>query len=134
MEKEFADTVYERFLKEFIDILMMVKIREAEATGYDLLVYFHKKFDLLVSPGTVYSVLYSMERNGFVKARMEDKRRIYSLTPKGKTTIKAINESYDALENFFSCLLRRKLTKAEHAPCDNDFSPLVDMTNNSIRE
>jgi DNA-binding PadR family transcriptional regulator len=61
------DAIYERFLKEFMDVIIMVKIREeGEASGYDLLSYFHGKFDLLVSPGTIYATLYSMERNNLV--------------------------------------------------------------------
>jgi DNA-binding PadR family transcriptional regulator len=106
MERNVVNTIYERFLKEFMDVLIMVKMREGEASGYDLLTYFHHKFDLLVSPGTVYSVLYSMERNGVIKARGVDRKRIYALTPKGEATIKAIQESSEILESFLTRLLK----------------------------
>jgi DNA-binding PadR family transcriptional regulator len=106
MERQVVNTIYERFLKEFMDILIMVKMKEGETSGYDLLTYFHKKFDLLVSPGTVYSVLYSMERNGLIKARGVDRKRIYTLTPKGEATIKAIRESSEVLESFLTRLLK----------------------------
>ena len=91
-----------------MDIMIMVRMREGEITGYDTLSYFHKEFDFLVSAGTVYSVLYSMERGGLIKARSEDRRRIYSLTPKGEATIKALYQSNKVLENFFANLLRGK--------------------------
>lgn len=106
MEREVVNTIYERFLKEFMDVLIMVKMKEGETSGYDLLTYFHRKFDLLVSPGTVYSVLYSMERNGLIKARGVDRKRIYTLTPKGEATIKTIRESSEVLESFLGCLLK----------------------------
>lgn len=113
-EKNVVDLMYERFLKEFMDVLIMVKLREeGEASGYDLLSSFHRKFDLLVSPGTVYAMLYSMERNDFVKPRGESRKRIYSLTPKGKTTIQAIIESSDALERFFPSILKNKSVKTK---------------------
>ena len=97
-----------------MDVLIMVKIREeGEASGYDLLCYFHKGFDLLISPGTVYATLYSMERNGLIKARGESRKRIYSLTPKGESTIQAINESSIDVEHFFSSLLKIKWVKTE---------------------
>jgi len=85
----------------------MVRMREGETSGYGILTYFHREFDFLVSAGTVYSILYSMERGGLIKARSEDRRRIYSLTIKGKATIKAIHESSEVLENFFANLLRQ---------------------------
>ena len=106
MERDVVNTIYERLLKEFMDILIMAKMREGETSGYDILTYFHQKFDLLVSPGTVYSVLYSMERNGLTKARGVDRKRIYTLTPKGEATIKAIRESSGVLENFLTRLLK----------------------------
>jgi len=91
-----------------MDIMIMIRMKEGEITGYDILSHFHKKFDFMVSAGTVYSVLYSMERGGLIKARNEDRRRIYSLTPKGETTIKSIDQSTEVLENFFANLLRGK--------------------------
>jgi DNA-binding PadR family transcriptional regulator len=106
LEKEVVNTVYERFLKEFMDILIMVKMRQGETSGYDLLTYFHERFDLLVSPGTVYSVLYSMERKGLIRARGVDRKRIYTLTAKGEATIKAIRESSETLETFLTRLLK----------------------------
>lgn len=115
MEKTVVRTIYERFLKEFMDVLIMVKMREGERSGYDMLNYFHQKFDLLISPGTVYSVLYSMERDGLIKARGADRKRIYTLTPKGEATIKAINESSTALESYFASLLKGNRTPTEQA-------------------
>ena len=111
MQTEIVNRIYERFLKEFMDILIMIKMREGEASGYDVLTYFHRKFDFLVSAGTVYSILYSMERDGLIKARNEDRRRIYSLTPKGEATIKAIHESNEVIENFFANLWRDKTSQ-----------------------
>jgi len=106
MEREVVSSVYERFLKEFMDVLIMVKMKQGEISGYDMLTYFHNRFDLLVSPGTVYSVLYSMERKGLIKAQGVDRKRVYSLTTKGQATINAIRESSDVLESFLTRLLK----------------------------
>ena len=112
LQTEIVDRMHERFLKEFMDILIMIKMREGEITGYDVLTYFHREFDFLVSAGTVYSILYSMERDGLIEARREDRRRIYSLTPKGEATVKTIYESTEILENSFTKLLRPKMNTA----------------------
>ena len=106
MEREVVNSIYERFLREFMDIIIMAKMKQGDISGYDMLTYFHNKFDLLVSPGTVYTVLYSMERKGLIKAQSIDRKRVYSLTAKGQATIKAIRESNDALESFLTRLLK----------------------------
>jgi DNA-binding PadR family transcriptional regulator len=102
VEREVVSSVYERFLREFMDILIMIKMKQGEISGYDMLTYFNNKFDLLVSPGTVYSILYSMERKGLIEAQGIDRKRVYSLTTKGQATINAIRESSDVLESFLT--------------------------------
>ena len=95
-----------------MDVLIMIRMREGETSGYGILTYFQREFDFMVSTGTVYSILYSMERDGLIEARREDRRRIYSLTPKGEATVRAISQSTDILENSFTKLLRPKTNAA----------------------
>jgi DNA-binding PadR family transcriptional regulator len=116
LERNVLNSIYERFLREFMDILIMAKMKNGGFTGYDVISYFHEKFDLLVSPGTVYSVLYSMERKGLVKAQEFDKKRVYKLTPKGEANIKAIRESSEVLKSYFACLLRGESAELQSKP------------------
>jgi len=55
--------MYERVVKNFMDVLVMAELRNSPLSGYDVLSLIHKKFNLLVSSGTVYSLLYSLERD-----------------------------------------------------------------------
>ena len=112
MQTEIVNKIHERFLKEFMDILIILKMKEGEVSGYDVLTYFHRKFGFLVSAGTVYSILYSMERDGLIKARQEERRRVYSLTIKGEENVRAIYQSTDILENSFTKLLKPKIRNA----------------------
>jgi DNA-binding PadR family transcriptional regulator len=105
-QKDVVNEIYGRFLREFMDLFIMVKMREAKSSGYDIMTHFHHRYDLLVSPGTVYSVLYSLEREGLIKADDMGGKRIYSLTGKGEAIVKTISESGKVLEGLFSNLLR----------------------------
>jgi DNA-binding PadR family transcriptional regulator len=113
LEREIVNTMYQRFLKEFMDVLIISKIREGETSGYDVISYFHQRFDFLISPGTVYSVLYSMERDGLIKARDIDRKRVYTLTPKGQTMIKTIQESGEILDSLFAGVLKGRNVRVE---------------------
>ena len=126
MKDGVIDRLYERFLKEFLDVLIIERIRDAEYSGYDLLSYFHEYFNIMISPGTLYSTLYSLERKGHIQAREEGRKRVYSLTSEGEEVLKEIDESKDSLGNFFSQLLQRKFREIEDASKDA-FLPKIDL-------
>jgi len=55
-------------------LLILLEIsRSPFISGYDIIVIFQKKFNLFISPGTIYLILYKLERDGLIKG--EDRRR-----------------------------------------------------------
>jgi len=74
-----------RLIQDFMDIIILRLVRKNYCTsGYDLIRYFHRQFHLLVSSGTVYSILYSLERKGLIEGSSDGRRRIYKLTKTGE--------------------------------------------------
>jgi len=61
-----------RIVKNFMDILIMAELKDSPMSGYDVISFIHKKFRLLVSSGTVYSLLYSLERDGFIEGKFNN--------------------------------------------------------------
>jgi len=41
----------------------------------------------LLSSGTAYSCIYTLERNGLVKGEYDSRKKIYALTEHGKETV-----------------------------------------------
>ena len=76
-----------------MDMLVLAELQEKPLSGYDIITLIHKKFNVLVSSGTVYSLLYSLERKGLVNAEMEQRKRIYTLTDKGEKTLVAVGRA-----------------------------------------
>ncbi len=74
-------------------------------SGYDIIGFIHNKFRMLVSSGTVYSLLYSMEREGLIKGRWNQRKRVYMLTEKGEETIKAILNAKNEIQSLVKRLL-----------------------------
>jgi DNA-binding PadR family transcriptional regulator len=68
----------------------MCKLRNRTMSGYMARSYIHKNYDYLVSLGTVYSVLYSLERRKLIKGNMKTKKRMFELTTKGEEMIESI--------------------------------------------
>lgn len=108
MEREILKSMHERLLKNFMDVLILTEIRNNDMSGYDVIEYVHNKFNFLVSSGTIYSLLYSMERDGLIEGERNNRKRIYRLTSKGEETIKVIHSAGRSIQNFMARLLQAK--------------------------
>ena len=109
MEREILTGMNERLLKTFMDMLILAELRNNDnMSGYDVIEYIRKEFDFLISSGTIYSLLYSMERDGLIEGEWINRKRVYTLTDKGKETIKTIQNASRHIQNFTARLLQAK--------------------------
>ena len=91
MKSKVSKEMGRRIVKSFLDIAMMSKLMDGNPmSGYDVIMFVHSKFRILLSSGTVYSALYSMEREGLVRSMWSNRKRVYELTEKGEKTIETM--------------------------------------------
>ncbi len=107
MEAKVLRQMHERIIKSFMDIIILAELRNGSMSGYDVISFIHNKFNLLVSSGTVYSMLYSLERNGFIEGKWDERKRVYKLTDKGQKMIETLLSANDKLKNFITTFLLR---------------------------
>jgi len=98
--------MHRRIIKNFLDVLVLAELRNGPMSGYDVIAFIHNKFRLLVSSGTVYSLLYSLERDGLIMGSWNQRKRVYKLTEKGEETIKAIMQANDKIQFLVTNLLK----------------------------
>jgi DNA-binding PadR family transcriptional regulator len=110
LEGKILKRMHERIIKNFMDIIIMAELKNGPLSGYDVISFIHNKFHLLVSSGTVYSLLYSLERNGLIEGAWNERKRVYKLTEKGRKTIETILNANDKINNFVTALLRVQVT------------------------
>ncbi len=99
--------VRERCVKSFLDVIIASILMEKASWGYEIIANIHEKLHILLSPGPVYQVLYSMERQGLIQSVKDEgngRRRFYSLTDKGmkwcREMLKASRQAYDLIAFF----------------------------------
>src|SRR4030042_6527730 len=97
---------HERIIKSFMDTIIMTELQNGPISGYDVISFIHSKFGFLASSGTVYSLLYSLERNDLVEGIWIERKRVYKLTEKGSKTIATIMNSHDKIKGFMSTILK----------------------------
>ena len=105
-EARIIKKMHERVIKTFMDTIIMAELQNGSISGYDVISFIHNKFGFLASSGTVYSLLYSLERNGLVEGIWIERKRIYRLTEKGAQTIQTILNSQDKIKGFMTTVLK----------------------------
>ncbi|MEM3627423.1 MAG: PadR family transcriptional regulator [Candidatus Bathyarchaeia archaeon] len=109
-ERKILQKMYERIIKNFMDIIILAELKNGSMSGYDVISFIHNKFNILVSSGTIYSLLYSLERNGMIEGTWNERKRVYKLSEKGRKTIETILTANDKIKNFVAEFLRVKHT------------------------
>ena len=105
-EARIIKKMHERVIKSFMDTIIMTELQNGPISGYDAITFIHNKFGFLASSGTIYSLLYSLERNGLVEGTWIERKRVYKLTEKGSRTIRTILNSKDKIKGFISTILK----------------------------
>lgn len=94
------EKVQKRVIQDFMDIFILAEMNKSSLSGYDAIGLIHRRFDLLVSSGTVYSLLYSLERDGWIRGVWNERKRVYELTEKGKRDMKVIAKVNEEVQKF----------------------------------
>ncbi len=85
-----------RIVKSFLDILILIEMKkQINLSGYDVTAFVNGKFGGILSPGTVYATLYSMERKGLIKGESDGRKTVYKLTDKGSEVTGLMKKSYN---------------------------------------
>jgi len=74
-EAKILEEINERIIKNFLDIVVMAELKKQSLSGYDFIAFINKQFNILISAGTVYSLLYSLERKQLIENSGEERKR-----------------------------------------------------------
>ena len=57
-------------------------------SGYDVITLIFENFGFLPSSGSIYSMLYALERERLIKGYWNGKKRLYTLTEEGENVVR----------------------------------------------
>lgn len=74
----------EKFIGENLEEIVLSMLREQPMCGYDLIKAIFQRYDMVVSQGRVYPLLYSLERRGLLRCELKGNTqvKVYSITEK----------------------------------------------------
>ena len=97
--------------KGFLKIHILLSLSMRPAHGYELMhwISHHTGHAWTPSPGSMYPALDSLESRGFIACQGDGRRKVYSLTPKGRDVLaqmkKKEEEQFLEMKAFMSTLL-----------------------------
>ena len=97
--------MHSRIVKSSGDILILAELQNGPMNGYDVIAFIHNKFEILVSSGTVYSLLYSPERDERIKGKWAERERAYELTEKGEKLSRLYSTPTRKIKDLITSLL-----------------------------
>jgi len=80
----------ENLLKSFLDIVVLSMLNGESVHGYHIIAVLHKNFGVLLSPGTLYPLLYRLEEKKLVTVKELKRKKLYSITPQGKRMVSQV--------------------------------------------
>ncbi|GEM_PF-2100134 len=93
----------ESIVKSHLEIIVLSLLYERPMCGYDLIKEIFKKYNVLLSQGTIYPFLYSLKEEGILKIgfmKGDMRTKIYSSTQEGKKIIEEKIDSFIRAEEY----------------------------------
>ena len=82
---------------ECLWIYVLKILSDSPAHGYSLRELVRQRFGFRPGTVTAYKVLYLLGRRGYVSKRTDGRKKVYSLTPKGRKALKEAAAFYREL-------------------------------------
>ena len=91
----------ERLLKsntiENLWIYILSLLKNRKIYGWEIPAIIEKEFKFRPGKITPYRVLYRLEKEGFVKSELKERRRVYQITEKGKKELEKAKSFYKTI-------------------------------------
>ncbi len=74
-----------KLVNGLLELLILTTLRQKETSGYGLISQIHRTFEVLLSPGSLYPMLISLEKMGLIEGKKSDGKKLYKLTSEGES-------------------------------------------------
>lgn len=90
-----GDQVVEKHIKNFLDVLVLAILNDKPTYGYKIIGAIHRQFGVLLSPSSFYPLLHSLEDKGLTESTVDEGKKVYHVTSKGKKKLKSVFVVYE---------------------------------------
>ncbi len=109
---DIADATIERFVKGYLDIVVLALIAARPMCGTDILDIIHRNFNVLLSPGTVYPLLHRLKKEGLLECECSVKKKLYKPARGSEANIQRILDEHSLANEFLNNFLKSRSLEA----------------------
>jgi len=80
-------------------LYILFLLKKKEIYGWEIPKLIEERFNFKPGKITPYRVFYRLEKTGFVKSELKERRRIYKITKKGEEELKKAKNFYHEILN-----------------------------------
>lgn len=77
-------------MKGYLKFFVLNQLSRKSLTGYSIMKEVKKTYGLKLSPGSLYPLLFKLEKEGLVVVKQNKRSKTYSLTKKGRSMLSKI--------------------------------------------
>jgi len=115
LEAEVYARVKGKCVKNALDLIILAILQDRSwgLSGYDFIGLIYNFFDIMVSPGTLYPVLFSLQKKGLVHVEFRGKKRVYYPALKGEKNVESLINCFIDANNQLNEFLRNISNESE---------------------
>jgi PadR family transcriptional regulator PadR len=107
MINNYQKEIQTKLTKGLLDMIIMQFLESHPMHGYQVITTIRKSFGIYFGPSTVYPLLGSLEKKGYLKSawnmESEKPRKVYALTSAGQTMLKFTENSLGMICKTLTC-------------------------------
>lgn len=93
--------MHDRIVQNFLDLAILLELRKRSLSSHDVIDFASKRFQILLTSDTVSTHLFTLEKDGLIKAEDSQGKRVCVLTERGKETITQLLSIKDKILGLF---------------------------------
>lgn len=111
-----SDDSIKKMVKDNLEAIILALLQRRAMCGSDIIGKIHIEFNVLLSPGTVYPLLHSLQRRGLLASKREGKEKIYTPTEDSEPEIRRLVYEHIQARKLLNSYLQKELAMKEGEP------------------
>lgn len=111
-----SDDSIKKMVKDNLEAITLALLQRKAMCGSDIIGTIHIEFNVLLSPGTVYPLLHSLQKRGLLTSVKKGKEKIYTPAEDSEHEIKKLVYEHIQARKLLNSYLQKELAADEEKP------------------
>jgi DNA-binding PadR family transcriptional regulator len=110
-QAKLSDDALKKMVKDNLETILLALLHRKTMCGTEIIGTIHLKFHVLLSPGTIYPLLHSLDERGLITAKTFGKEKAYAPVDSAKTKIERLVNEQIQVRKLLTHYLWQELAK-----------------------